>query len=556
MKGMTYNQHETTSTFVRHEPCPSCGSRDNLGRFSDGHGYCFGCHYREFGDSGGDTFYQQQNEVKFLDLIDGEVTPLPARGLSEETCQKWDYRVGEMGGQKVQIANYRDRNGTRVAQKIRFRNKDFTVRGDMKKVSLYGEHLWSGKGKKAIITEGEIDALSVSQTQGNQWPVYSVPTGAGGAVNCIRKSLELLSGYEEVVFMFDSDEAGQKAAVECAQLLPPGKAKIAKLPLKDANEMLVQDRVQDLINCIWQATVFRPDGIICGTELWDIVNAEDSMSSVSYPYEGLNQKTLGIRKGEIVTVTAGSGIGKSQLCREFANHILNQGETIGYIALEENNKRTALGFMGIYLNQPLHLGNIEVDKDDFKEAFDATLNTGRVYLYDHWGSLESDNLLNKIRYMVRGCGCNYIFLDHISIVVSGMEGGDERRAIDNMMTKLRGLTEEVNCGMILVSHLKRPQGNKGHEDGARTSMAQLRGSAAIGQLSDIVIGAERDQQGELPDRTTVRILKNRWTGETGEACFLDYNKDTGRLHEVDHHVDFDEEEDTIPFPIEEMKRDF
>jgi hypothetical protein len=51
-------------------------------------------------------------------------------------------------------------------------------------------------------------------------------------------------------------------------------------------------------------------------------------------------------------------------------------------------------------------------------------------------------------------------------------------------------------------------------------------------------------------------LKNRWTGETGEACFLDYNKDTGRLHEVDHHVDFDEEEDTIPFPIEEMKRDF
>ena len=189
---------ETESTFVRHEPCPSCGSRDNLGRFSDGHGYCFGCHYRESGDSDGDTFYQQQNEVKFLDLIDGEVTPLPTRGLTEETCQKWDYRVGEMGGQKVQIANYRDKNGTRVAQKIRFRNKDFTVRGDMKEVGLYGEHLWSGKGKKAIITEGEIDALSVSQTQGNQWPVYSVPTGAGGAVKSIRKSLELLSGYEEV----------------------------------------------------------------------------------------------------------------------------------------------------------------------------------------------------------------------------------------------------------------------------------------------------------------------------------------------------------------------
>ena len=202
--------------------------------------------------------------------------------------------------------------------------------------------------------------------------------------------------------------------------------------------------------------------------------------------------------------------------------------------------------MGLYLTKPLHLGDAEIPKEEFREAFEHTLNTGRVYMYDHWGSLESDNLLNKIRYMVQGCGCNYIILDHISIVVSGMEGGDERRAIDNMMTKLRGLTEEVNCGMILVSHLKRPQGNKGHEDGARTSMAQLRGSAAIGQLSDIVIGCERDQQGEYPDRTTVRILKNRWTGETGECCFLDYDKATGRLNEVSGVVDFDEE-DSIPF---------
>ena len=380
----------------------------------------------------------------------------------------------------------------------------------------------------------------------HQVPVAAVPTVPAGAARCVRKALELLNGYEDVVFCFDNGEAGVKASRECAQILPPGKARIAKLPLKDANAMLVQNRVQDLVSCLWQSKVFRPDGIICGTELWDIVSAEDSMASVLYPFTGINNKTLGIRRGEIVTITAGSGIGKSQVCREIANYMLEQDETVGYIALEENNKRTALGFMGLYLNKPLHLGDTEIPKEEFREAFEHTLNTGRVYMYDHWGSLESDNLLNKIRYMVQGCGCNYIILDHISIVVSGMEGGDERRAIDNMMTKLRGLTEEVNCGMILVSHLKRPQGNKGHEDGARTSMAQLRGSAAIGQLSDIVIGCERDQQGEYPDRTTVRILKNRWTGETGECCFLDYDKATGRLNEVSGAVDFDEE-DSIPF---------
>ena len=526
---MDYLDTHEDSEFVQHEPCPSCGSRDNLARYDDGHGYCFGCQYRESVGNKENVIEKGENSMNF---IEGEVCALSVRGITEETCRKWDYRIGEINGQSVQVANYKDASGKRVAQKIRFKNKDFHIRGDIKKSSLYGQHLWSDKGKKAIICEGEIDALSVSQSQGNKYPVYSVPNGASGASKAIRNSIDLLTGYDEVIFCFDNDVAGQKASEECAQVLPPGKAKIATLPLKDANEMLVQNRVAELVTCIWQAKTYRPDGIVSGKDLWEVVSAEDSMASCQYPYEGVNTKTLGIRRGEIVTITAGAGIGKSQVCREIANHILNQEETIGYIALEESNKRTGLGFMGLYLNKPLHLGDADIDEAEFKEAFDNTLNTGRIYLYDHWGSLESGNLLDKVRYMVVACGCNFIILDHISIVVSGIEEGDERRTIDNLMTKLRGLVEEVNVGLILVSHLKRPQGNKGHEDGAQTSMAQLRGSAAIGQLSDIVIGCERDQQGDYPDRTVVRILKNRWTGETGIACELDYDHKTGRLTEA------------------------
>jgi twinkle protein len=535
------HSHED-SEFIQHEPCPSCNSRDNLARYDDGHAYCFGCNYRE--RSGGEHKVVVQRGDKNMDFVEGEATSLSARGISLETCRKWDYCIGEVAGQPVQIANYKDASGTRVAQKIRFRNKDFHTKGDIKVAGLYGQHLWSGKGKKAIICEGEIDALSVSQSQGNRWPVYSVPNGAAGAPKAIRSSIELLDGYDEVIFCFDSDDAGTKAARECAQVLPPGKAKIAKLPLKDANEMLVKGRVKELVDCIWQARIYRPDGIVNGKDLWDIVSAEDSMSSCDYPYEGINKKTLGMRRGEIVTITAGAGIGKSQVCREIANHVLNQEQKIGYIALEESNKRTGLGFMGLHLNKPLHLGTVEVTDEEFKDAFDSTLNTGNIYMYDHWGSLASDNLLSKIRYMVTACECSFIILDHLSIVVSGIEEGDERRTIDNLMTKLRGLVEEVNCGLILVSHLKRPQGNKGHEDGAQTSMAQLRGSASIGQLSDIVIGCERDQQGDNPDRTTVRVLKNRWTGETGIACELDYDHKTGRLTEVPlDEIPFDESDE-------------
>jgi twinkle protein len=115
---------------------------------------------------------------------------------------------------------------------------------------------------------------------------------------------------------------------------------------------------------------------------------------------------------------------------------ITHGESVGYVALEETVKRTALGFMAINLNKPLHLGRTGVTDEQLKASWEATLGTERIFMYDHWGSLASDNLINRIRYLARGCGCKWIVLDHISIVVSGNGEGDERRLLDNTMTAL------------------------------------------------------------------------------------------------------------------------
>lgn len=466
-------------------------------------------------------------------LIDlGQATAIPKRSLTEETCAKWRYTVADYRGQKVQVANYIGEDGQVVAQKVRFASKDFEFLGDAKHAGLYGQWLWRDKGKRVIITEGEIDALSVSQMQDHKWPVVSVKNGASGAKKDIQRALEWLEGFDEVVFMFDGDEPGQKAARECALLLSPGKAKLAALPLKDANDMLKAGRVKETIDAIWGAKVYRPDGIVAGVDLWESVSRVDTQPSIPYPWEGLTGTTRGLRRSELVTLTAGSGIGKSAICREVAYHLLQQGETVGYIALEESTVRTSLGLMGIAIDKPLHLSREGVDEQTFRKAFDRTVGSGRCFLYDHWGSCDSDNLLSRIRYLARGCGCGWIVLDHLSIVVSGIGDGDERRLIDNTMTKLRSLVQETGVGMILVSHLKRPEGNRGHEEGNQTSLAQLRGSAAIAQLSDMVIGAERNLQSEDEKHvTTLRVLKNRFSGETGVACQLSYNPTTGRLAE-------------------------
>lgn len=480
------------------------------------------------------------------DFVSGEAQALGKRRINEDTCKKWGYRVGEYAGRKVQIADYYNPEGTAVvAQKIRFPpdeegKKDFTIVGKMREAGLYGQHLWRDKGKKIVITEGEIDALTVSMLQDNKWPVVSVPNGAQGAKKALQRHLEWLLGFEEIILFFDNDKEGIAAVEECAPLFPPGRCKVARMAdFKDANDALQASRGKDVIDAIWGAKVHRPDGVLNGADMWDALVQDDAATESSvYPWSGLNDITHGLRGGELVTITAGSGVGKSAVVREIAHFLITSGETVGMLMLEESVKRTAKGLMGIALNRPIHLDLTpwdqleETEQAARRKAYEGTVGCGRLFLYDHFGSTEVDNLMSRIRYLAMGCGCRYIILDHLSIVVSGLDDGDERKAIDVAMTKLRTLVQETGICLVMVSHLRRPGGDRGHEEGAETSLSQLRGSHSIAQLSDMVLGLERNQQDEkTKNLTTVRVLKNRFSGETGIATHLLYDRETGRLHE-------------------------
>lgn len=521
------------SELIGKGPCADCGSSDACASYTDGHTHCFSCGKHRSGD--GSEPSRERKPMGAKDLLPmEEAQALIKRRLSAESCQKWGYFVTEHHGKKVQVATYRNDKGQPVAQKVRYADKTFNVRGDLKAaLPLYGQWLWRDKGKTVIITEGEIDAITVSQLQGHKWPVVSVPNGAQGAAKAVAKALDWLMNFDTVVFMFDNDDPGRAAALECAALLPPGRAKIATLPLKDASDMLQAGRGEEVIKAFWDAKDFKPDGIVNAKDLWDDVSKDEKLFAFPYPWDALQQITRGMRGGELIMLTAGSGIGKSAAVREIAHHLLVGGHTVGMVMLEETIKRTALGMMGLSANHPLHLDRDGVSEAQLKAAFDATLGTGRLFLYDHFGSTAVDNLMARIRYLAKGCGCSVVVLDHLSIVVSGNESDDERKLIDQTMTALKTLAMECGVVLVVVSHLKRPGGDKGHEEGAMTSLSQLRGSHAIAQLSDFVIGLERDQQGDNPLITTLRVLKNRFTGETGIAGYLLYDRTTGRLSETD-----------------------
>lgn len=524
---MTANA-QMSSSFSHHEPCPQCGSKDNLARYEDGSAYCFGGDCKYFEKAGGQpTVIKIKSNTNFQT---GEHQTLVKRKISNETCRKFNYQCN----QNYQIANYYNKNKELVAQKLRTPNKEFKWIGDSKDILLFGQQVFRDGDRRLVITEGEIDALTVSQyVFQNKYAVVSIPMGVQSAKKHVLNNIEWVEKFDEVIICFDNDAPGRTAAKEVASIIAPGKAKIVNLTGKDPNELVQEGRSDELVKSIYDAAIFRPDGIIQGDETWDLFIKEDTYQTSLYPYHGINEYTDGIRTSEIITVTAGSGIGKSQLCREIAYNLIKQGKTIGYIALEEDVRRSITGFLSIDLNKQLHRPEIKalVPHDELRASWEKV--SKQVYFYDHWGSTETDNLLAKIKYLNQACGCTHIFLDHISIVVSGINEGDERRIIDNMMTKLRSLTQQLGLSLIIVSHLKRLEGNRDHVDGVRTSLGHLRGSASIAQLSDMVIGCERNQQSEdNPHLMTVRILKNRFSGKTGVACQLQFNQDTGRLNEL------------------------
>ncbi len=536
------------SNFIKHIPCEHCGSTDGNSLYDDGHTHCFVCGKTEFENQIEERSVMRDAVAPLKKPVEikGTVKSIPDRGITQQTCEK--FGVTQDG--EHHYYPYADGQGSIVAAKRRrVADKSFNIQGSFNSALLFGQQLFHSGGKYVTVYEGELDALAGYQLTGSQWPSVSIRNGAQAALKDCKAQYEWLNSFENIVICFDADEPGQKAAKEVAELFGQ-KAKIVKHKsgYKDACEYLQAGATKEFINEWWKAETYIPDGIVNAADLWEEVRKPEPLPAALYPWKGLNKLLYGFRPAELITVTAGSGLGKSQFLREILYHLLKTTDwKIGGLFLEESTKKTALSIMSLAANKLLHIPKVsfsskdqaeikeEVTEQELKEAFDATLGTNRVYLFDHFGSSDVDNIANRIRYMAKACDCRVIFLDHISIVVSGLDNGDERKAIDNMMTKLRTLVQELEVTLICVSHLRRPQGNAGHEDGQAVSLSQLRGSGAIAQLSDAVITLERNSMAENEmerHRTKVAVAKNRYNGYTGPACDLQYIKETGRMLEM------------------------
>lgn len=523
------------STFLYHEPCPKCGSKDNFGRFDDGHGYCFGfgCGHYEPRCMDQDQKEDQRGHRKGReDFLVGVVQAIPNRKLTDETCKLFDYQSSKLNGKTCHIANWRDSGGRVVAQKVRLPNKEFKWIGK-NPGGLYGQWLWPEGGKKLTITEGEIDCLSVSQMFGNKWPVVSLPNGAQSVSKSIKQSYEWLTSFDEVILMLDQDEPGRGAAQEIAELLPLGKVKLAKLPMKDANECLVNGRGDDIVKAFWNAAPYRPDGIVGIKDIKESL-FEPVVIGRPWPWQQFTDLTYGRKKKHLYAFGAGVGVGKTDVFTECISYDITElKQNVGVIYLEQPVEETVQRVAGKFKSKLFHVPDTGWTPEEYRAAVDELEAMDRLWLYQHFGSKDWDTVSKKIRYFNKALGVEHIYLDHLTALVATAE--DERRALDRIMAEMAGLAHELDLIIHFISHLTTPTHGPPHEEGGRVYENQFTGSRAIARWAHYMIGLERNKQAEdegARSTTTVRILKDRWTGRaTGMTFPLHYDRDTGRLTE-------------------------
>lgn len=242
--------------------------------------------------------------------------------------------------------------------KIRSNTKEFSWEGSPKGTGLFGQQLFQDGGKFVTIVEGECDAMAAYELLGSKWPVVSLKNGAAGAVKDVKENLEFLEKFDSVVISFDNDKPGKDAARRVARVLRPGKAKILTLPddFKDANDVLKQGKHQTYVNSWWAAKIYTPTGVINVSENKSKFHNRVKKESIPYPWDGLNKKLYGLRQGELVLLTGGTGLGKSSVTREIEHWLIKSTkDNVGVIALEEDYTRTVDGILSIEANARLYI---------------------------------------------------------------------------------------------------------------------------------------------------------------------------------------------------------
>jgi twinkle protein len=533
------------------QPCPRCRATgkdtkgDHLAVFPDGGGFCHAGHGSITKEEIEGTPIKPIRKTKVSSMKLDEVAELP---IGTHPDRKIPALIAAAYGVRTSCNTTtgephetfyplpaKDSKDV-IGYKVRRYPKEFRPNVGGSPTEVWGKPLCKIRGHHLLIVEGEEDCMAanaiLSKGTAIKMDVVSLPNGASVS-EVVKKDADFFTKYKRVYINLDPDTAGKKAQAELCDWMS-GMADVYNIVIdgkfgKDASDYWAGGHYNEYRRAIKGAELFTPDGVVNGIDILLDELLEPVPEGYTLPFEGVQRKLHGVRKAEILTVCAGSGIGKSTVVREITKSLIEQKLSVANVALEDQMNVAAQALIALDMEIPLAKFRFSPpSKEEAQPHYDKMVGNGDTYFYKHFGGLTSDTLMDKMYYYAKSKEVDFIILDHLSMVISASNSNNERQDIDKLMTNLAQMVVETGVGLIQIVHLKRSGGEKSFAKGGEVELTDLRGSAALEQLSWAVMALERDQQGEDPNEMVARILKNRTWGFTGLADYLRYEPETGR----------------------------
>ena len=495
--------------------------------------------------------------------------------------------------QDGKLTGYKRRDWTKDKEE----HGHFTVVGVVKVSSqLFGQHVCKPDQKSTLVlSEGEGDVIAarrdlLNALKGSRWEgkiepnVVGMNCGVGNAQQAIAHNEKFVRSFKDICCVLDNDSATEVERAKGIKKGKEGTEDIAAYLL--SQEFYVVNFPEDIKDVRqWVATYpkgfakavsfnkvkYSPEKVVSLQEVTVKELRKKKKLGLPLKYFPKLTKTLfGLTSSELITVLGPSGSGKSTVTRYMEKDIIDylrhglpegyydpqtvnmvdgkarlddyvEGEKLGVIRLEEDKEEAINSWYGMELGyNPKNFANDPesfISEEEHDKIHSQWQEEDIVRVLDHFGSIPIDELLNKFKQLM-AFGCRWFVLDHISMVISGLRTGDERKELDIVMTHLAAFCKQHNVTILMVSHMSRIQFKPpvDKETGDQLPFfypvrkENLRGSASLEQLSWTVIAVEPE---ELPNRSRGRVrlvsLKNRRGKKLGNTDTLWMEEETGKF---------------------------
>ena len=207
----------------------------------------------------------------------------------------------------------------------------------------------------------------------------------------------------------------------------------------------------------------------------------------------LDNDIVGFLNGQLITISAYTGMGKSILTSQLILNILKQNKKIDLFSLEMGKQeiinKLVSNACNIQFNKIYKKDLNDTEKDKIKNFISNFLYDRDLEIYDTIGDI--DNIVSTIKKDNLKGKVDIVFIDLINRV-SNRQGNNKNRAeyLGELTRRLKLLALELKIPIVITCQINR---NVEAKQDKRPTLADIKESGGIAEDSDLVIGLYRNK---------------------------------------------------------------